>query len=96
MSLRALVRGEVPEDLEEFDTYLQRFDWFSYMSDDHRYWAAGEEAMRKLQNFLKSEAATLEHKRCYNKHHTRVWNTPSFVTENRPYQPSYPDVEPKN
>jgi hypothetical protein len=96
MSLRALTTGVVPEDLEEFDEYLERFDWFSHMSDDARYWAAGEENEKRLRAFLASDAATPKHKRCYNKHHARVLNTPSFVTPERPYQIPYPDVETKN
>jgi hypothetical protein len=95
MSLRSLACGDVPQDLKEFEAHLERFDWFSHMSDDFRYWEAGEAAARKLQAFLKSDAATPEHKRCYNKHHAQAMNTPSFVTKDRPYQIPYPDVEPK-
>lgn len=96
MSLRALARQEVPTDLEGFDAYLSRFDWFSHMSDDHRYYTNGEDAQKRLTAFLKSEAATPEHKRCYNKWHAQACNTPSFVTADRPYTQPYPEDETKN
>jgi hypothetical protein len=90
MSLRTLSKGEVPADLDEFKEYLARFDWFSYMSDDPRYWAAGEEAEKKLTAFLNSEAAAQEHKQAYNVEHAKHLNTEFFVTAERPYQIPYP------
>ena len=43
--------------LEEFAVFLQRFDWWSHMSDDHRVWMAGETAFAELNAFLKTAPA---------------------------------------
>ncbi len=96
MSLRTLARQEVPEDLEEFDAYLSRFDWFSHMSDDHRYYASGEDAQKRLTAFLKSGDAKPEHKQCYNKWHAIAYNTSAFVTPGRPYTQPYPENETRD
>ena len=96
MSLRTLARQEVPSDLEEFDAYLARFDWFSHMSDDHRYYEAGEAASKRLSDFLKSESSTPDHKRCFNKWHSRMFNTPAFVLNGENYKTPYPEHETHN
>jgi len=38
----------------ELITALQRFDWHYEMSDDHRYWVAGERARAEVQRLIDS------------------------------------------
>lgn len=80
----------IPTDPAEFDKYLTRYDWFYYMSDDHRVYMGGLENEKRLNNFL--FGASDELKRIYQKHHAKHFNTELFVSADRPYKKPYPSL----
>ena len=74
-------------NLDDLKKLLSTHDWFYYFSDDPRYYRAGEDSAQKIKMVM--ETATDDMKRLYNEYHARYFNTPSFVTEDRPYVAPY-------
>ena len=73
--------------LEDFKKLLDSHDWFYHFSDDHSYWVAGERSSAQISYVLRN--GTDDMKKLYNEYHARYFNTPSFVTADRPYTPPY-------
>lgn len=73
--------------LENFKKLLDDHDWFYAFSDDHTYWIRGESQSREIFSALKT--GTDEMKKLYNEYHANYFNTPSFVSSDRPYTPPY-------
>ncbi len=76
-------------NLADFKTKLDRHDWYYYFSDDHRVWCAGEAASKEIIELAKSSD---DFKRAYNEAYAIRFNTPSFVTADRPYRAPFPEV----
>lgn len=74
-------------DLNNYEIALRSHDWYFYFSDDHRVYSAGEQAGSRLRSI--AENGNDAHKKVYNKYHAKHFNTPGFVTDNRPYKPPF-------
>ena len=35
--------------IDEFEKLLENHDWYFSMSDDHRYWAAGQASLARIE-----------------------------------------------
>lgn len=75
--------------LEQFKQMLDNHDWFYYFSDDHIVWVRGEKQSYEIHAALKDLSATNEMKKLYNEYHALYFNTPSFVSSDRPYTPPF-------
>lgn len=73
--------------LEDYKETLELHDWFYYFSDDHRVYVAGEQASKQL--LAVAEWNGDDFKRAYNEAHAKRFNTPSFTSDNRPYNPPF-------
>jgi hypothetical protein len=76
--------------LDEFTTLVKNHDWYYNFSDDHGVWVRGERESAKIDAALKN--GTDDMKRVYNDYHALHYNTPSFVTKDRPYVAPFPLV----
>lgn len=74
-------------DLNDYEIALRNHDWYFYFSDDHRVYSAGEQSSGRLLSIAQTGADAF--KRLYNKYHAKHFDTPSFVTKDRPYKPPF-------
>lgn len=73
----------LPTDPQEFRKWLERYDWFYYMSDDNGVWSAGDALEIRLREFLKG--ASDELKAIYNYEHSKHYNNNAFHSR-EPYK----------
>ena len=73
--------------LQDFKRLLENHDWFYHFSDDHGVWVRGERQVAEINHALKNGNDQM--KKLYNEYHATYFNTPSFVTADRPYTPPY-------
>ena len=69
--------------LEQYKKELAHHDWYYYFSDDHGVWQRGESESSRIFGLAKD--GNDDFKRAYNDSHKRHFDTPSFVTPDRPY-----------
>tara|TARA_R110000868_G_scaffold203167_1_gene450988 strand:+ start:401 stop:637 length:237 start_codon:yes stop_codon:yes gene_type:complete len=74
--------------LQDFKKLLDNHDWFYNFSDDHGIWVRGERQVAEIHHVL-LQNNNIEMKKLYNEYYARYFNTPSFVTAERPYTPPY-------